>query len=106
VTRLAAALCALYTLTFVWLAWSTVSTFSSAPLWSTVFNVAASLVLVIAFVQQLQLGDALRLIADLEDQARREHEARNGRPLDRQEAAAWWELAEQLTEPDDPRSAA
>lgn len=100
------ALCTLYLTAAAWLIWCTAQACGHAPLWLTALNTAASIVLLIAFVQQLNLRDARRHIAVLHESAAREHEAFNGRPLTQLEAFMWEGLAEQLTEPDDHEDAA
>lgn len=107
-TRLGYALCTVYTAAFVWLAWQTVVAFNREPLWSTALNVATSFVLVIAFVQQLELADARRELAGHQHQEARRRRVVEGRPLDAHEAAVFNRLAASvnLPGPDEPRSAA
>ncbi|MGW2720819.1 hypothetical protein [Streptomyces sp. NPDC001492] len=100
------ALCTLYLAASAWLIWCTAQTSGHAPFWHTALNAAASVVLLAAFVQQLDLRDARRHIAVLHESAARKHEAFHGRPLTQLEAFMWEGLAEQLTEPDDHEDAA
>jgi low affinity Fe/Cu permease len=108
VTRLRYALCTIYTAAFVWLAWQTVTTYGREPLWSTALSVAVSVVLVIAFIQQLELADRDREAARLRQQETRRRLVAEGQPLDAHEAAAFNRLAASvnLPGPDEPRSAA
>lgn len=104
-TRGSRALCTLYLTASAWLICCTAHTYGHAPTWYTALNAAGAVVLLIAFVQQLDLREARQHIAALHETAAREHEQRNGRPLNQLEAAMWIGLAAQLTD-DDPRNSA
>ena len=105
-TRLGYALCTLYTGAFTWLAWQTATAYGREPLWSTALNAAIAVILVIAFVQQLELADRQRETARLQQQEARRQLVTEGRPLNAHEAAAFNRLAASINLPDDPRSSA
>lgn len=92
------ALCALYLATATWLAWCTIITFSSVPIWATLLNTAASIILIIAVIRETVLADERHTVAFLIQRAvRREAEAEplpaDGAPLDDSEQAVWREIA-------------
>jgi len=60
VTRLGHILCTLYGLAALWLAWLTLTTYSHVPLWVSILNFAASLVLVAAISNTSADADDLR----------------------------------------------
>ncbi|GGM07035.1 hypothetical protein GCM10010099_23820 [Streptomyces cinereus] len=73
------ALSTLYTLTALWLAWLTVNTWSHAPLWASVLNLAASIVAVMAVVAESDHTDVQR---DLRAQIERATRATLTEPAD------------------------
>jgi len=60
VTRLARTLCTFYAASALWLGWLTLTTYSHVPLWVSILNFAASLVLVAAISNTSADADDLR----------------------------------------------